>query len=111
MLTVSFNLLILICDILIRVIPPNGVSARLWSISRDFHHKLFMRLPGTPSLLQKFFACAAALEGVSEVVIIANREGYFKSRGEYQPIRKSFTDTTGMFLLESFGRNAAAIAK
>ena len=93
---------------LIPIILSGGVGARLWPVSRESHPKPFMKLPDGQSLLQKTFARAAALEGVSQVLTITNREHYFKSRDEYQFARKGFPRVTDTFLLEPFGRNTAA---
>jgi mannose-1-phosphate guanylyltransferase/mannose-6-phosphate isomerase len=93
---------------LIPIILSGGVGARLWPVSRESHPKPFMKLPDGQSLLQKTFARAAALDGVSEVLTITNRELYFKSRDEYQFARKGFPGVKDTFLLEPFGRNTAA---
>src|SRR5665647_204696 len=93
---------------LIPLILSGGVGARLWPISRESRPKPFMKLPDGQSLLQKTFARAAALEGVSEVLSITNREYYFESRDEYQRVKKSFPGAVDTFLLEPFGRNTAA---
>jgi mannose-1-phosphate guanylyltransferase/mannose-6-phosphate isomerase len=93
---------------LIPLILSGGVGARLWPISRESRPKPFMKLPDGQSLLQKTFARAAALEGVSEVLSITNREYYFESRDEYQRAKKNFPGVVDTFLLEPFGRNTAA---
>lgn len=93
---------------LIPLILSGGVGARLWPISRESRPKPFMKLPDGQSLLQKTFARAAALEGVSEILSITNRAYYFESRDEYQRAKKSFPDVADTFLLEPFGRNTAA---
>ncbi len=93
---------------LIPIILSGGAGTRLWPISRESHPKPFMKLPDGQSLLQKTFARAASLEAVSEVLTITNREYYFKSRDEYQPVRKNFPVVVEAFLLEPSGRNTAA---
>lgn len=93
---------------LIPLILSGGVGARLWPISRESRPKPFMKLPDGQSLLQKTFARAAALEGVSEILSITNREYYFESRDEYQRVKKNFPGVVDTFLLEPFGRNTAA---
>lgn len=93
---------------LIPVILSGGAGTRLWPVSRETHPKPFMKLPDGQSLLQKTFVRAASLEGVGEVLTITNRECYFKSKDEYQPVKKNFIGLTDAFLLEPFGRNTAA---
>jgi len=93
---------------LIPLILSGGAGTRLWPISREAHPKPFMKLPDGQSLLQKTFARAVALEGVSEVLTITNREYYFRSRDEYQSVKQRFPDAVDTLLLEPFGRNTAA---
>ncbi|MHB0985133.1 MAG: mannose-1-phosphate guanylyltransferase/mannose-6-phosphate isomerase [Sulfuricella sp.] len=93
---------------LIPIILSGGAGSRLWPVSRESHPKPFMKLPDGQSLLQKTFARAAALDGVAEVLTITNREYFFKSRDEYQAVKKCFPGVEDVFLLEPFGRNTAA---
>lgn len=93
---------------LIPIILSGGAGTRLWPISRESHPKPFMKLPDGQSLLQKTFARAVALEDVSEVLTITNREYYFKSRDDYLPVKKIFPAVRDTYLLEPFGRNTAA---
>lgn len=93
---------------IVPLILSGGSGARLWPVSRETHPKPFMKLPDGKSLLQKTFSRAASLEGVSEILTVTNREYYFKSRDEYQEIRKAHPGLSESFLLEPFGRNTAA---
>ena len=95
-------------EMIVPLILSGGSGSRLWPVSRESHPKPFMKLPDGGSLLQKAFARAAALEGVSEILTVTNREYYFKSRDEYQEITKANPRISDRFLLEPFGRNTAA---
>jgi mannose-1-phosphate guanylyltransferase len=91
---------------LIPVILSGGVGSRLWPVSREAHPKPFMTLPDGQNLIQKTFLRASALEGVSEVLTVTNRELLFKTEDEYRTV-----DTAGHslgYILEPFGRNTAA---
>ena len=91
---------------LIPVIISGGAGSRLWPVSRESHPKPFIRLADGQSLLQKTFARAAALPGVSEVYTVTNRDFFFKTEDEYREVNPAQLATT--FLLEPFGRNTAA---
>lgn len=91
---------------LIPVIMSGGVGSRLWPVSRETHPKPFMTLPDGQNLIQKTFARAAALEGVSEIMTVTNRELFFKTEDEYR--RVTGARVTQSFILEPFGRNTAA---
>jgi len=91
---------------LIPVILSGGVGSRLWPVSREAHPKPFMTLPDGQNLIQKTFLRASALEGVSEILTVTNRELLFKTEDEYRTV-----DTVGHslgYILEPFGRNTAA---
>ena len=91
---------------LIPVILSGGVGSRLWPVSREAHPKPFMTLPDGQNLIQKTFLRASALEGVSEILTVTNRELLFKTEDEYRTV-----DTAGHslgYILEPFGRNTAA---
>jgi mannose-1-phosphate guanylyltransferase len=91
---------------LIPVILSGGVGSRLWPVSREAHPKPFMTLPDGQNLIQKTFLRASALEGVSQVLTVTNRDLLFKTEDEYRVV-----NTGGLaqgFILEPFGRNTAA---
>lgn len=89
----------------IPVILSGGAGTRLWPVSREAHPKPFMRLSDGQSLLQKTFIRNAALPGVTEVLTVTNRDVYFKTEDEYQPLNAGGLATS--FILEPFGRNTA----
>lgn len=91
---------------LIPVIMSGGVGSRLWPASREAHPKPFMALPDGETLLLKTFRRAAALDGVSEVMTVTNRELFFKTEDEYS--RVAHSGIAQSFVLEPFGRNTAA---
>jgi mannose-1-phosphate guanylyltransferase len=91
---------------LIPVILSGGVGSRLWPVSREAHPKPFMNLPDGQNLIQKTFLRAAALEGVSEILTVTNRELLFKTEDEYRTVIKS--GLAQGYILEPFGRNTAA---
>jgi len=91
---------------IIPVVLCGGAGSRLWPVSRELHPKPFIRLEDGQSLLQKAFLRAAALSGVQEVVIVTNRELFFKIEDELQEVNAAGLST--FFILEPFGRNTAA---
>lgn len=91
---------------LLPVILCGGAGSRLWPVSREAHPKPFIRLADGASLLQKAFQRAAALDGVSEVLTVTNRELFFKTEDEFREVNTKQLATS--FILEPFGRNTAA---
>lgn len=91
---------------LIPVILSGGVGSRLWPVSREAHPKPFMTLPDGQNLIQKTFLRAAALEDVSEILTVTNRELLFKTEDEYRTVNKA--GLAQGYILEPFGRNTAA---
>ncbi|MBI5785275.1 MAG: mannose-1-phosphate guanylyltransferase/mannose-6-phosphate isomerase [Rhodocyclales bacterium] len=89
---------------LIPVILSGGAGTRLWPVSREAHPKPFIQLPDGQSLLQKTFLRAAALDGVTEILTVTNRDYYFRTRDEYLGCN---TSANPAFLLEPCGRNTA----
>ncbi|MBB4863002.1 mannose-1-phosphate guanylyltransferase [Pseudomonas nitritireducens] len=91
---------------LIPVIICGGAGSRLWPVSREAHPKPFMTLPDGQNLLQKTLLRAVALDGVTEVMTVTNRELFFKTEDEYRKLKA----TAGClsYVLEPFGRNTAA---
>lgn len=91
---------------LIPVILSGGVGSRLWPVSREAHPKPFMSLPDGQNLIQKTFLRASALDGVSEILTVTNRELLFKTEDEYHSVNS--TGVSQSYILEPFGRNTAA---
>src|SRR5262245_9277853 len=89
---------------LIPVIMSGGSGTRLWPLSREAHPKPFIRLPDGQILLQKTLHRAAALDGVSTVLTITNRDHYFLTRDDYEGTGLSVERE---YLLEPVGRNTA----
>ncbi|KJJ96718.1 mannose-1-phosphate guanyltransferase [Pseudomonas sp. 21] len=91
---------------LIPVIICGGAGSRLWPVSREAHPKPFMALPDGQNLLQKTLLRATALDGVTEVMTVTNRELFFKTEDEYRKLKANAGCLS--YVLEPFGRNTAA---
>lgn len=89
------------------VIMSGGSGTRLWPLSRSQHPKPFIKLPDGESLIKKTYNRAASLPGVSEILTITNRDFYFLSKDEWDPISKNHNNLRMRFLLEPVGRNTA----
>ena len=91
---------------LIPVILAGGVGSRLWPLSREAHPKPFIRLSDGLSLIQKTLLRAAAIDRVSEVITVTNRELFFYTKDDYELL--GLGEVSHTFLLEPFGRNSSA---
>lgn len=92
---------------LVPVILSGGAGTRLWPVSREASPKPFIRLADGQSLLQKAFLRAGGLSSVSEILVVTNREYYFKTRDEFAELAAVLPGVSLRFLLEPFGRNTA----
>lgn len=89
------------------VVMSGGSGTRLWPLSRSQHPKPFIKLPDGESLIQKTYKRAASLDDVSEVLTITNRDYYFLSKDEWEPLADTHKGLKMPFLLEPEGRNTA----
>jgi mannose-1-phosphate guanylyltransferase/mannose-6-phosphate isomerase len=89
----------------IPVILCGGVGSRLWPVSRELHPKPFIRLADGQSLLQKAYLRGAQLPNAGHLVIVTNKELFFKVKDEFGEV--GFGHVTASFILEPFGRNTA----
>ncbi|MBZ0091236.1 MAG: NTP transferase domain-containing protein, partial [Sulfuricellaceae bacterium] len=92
---------------MIPVILSGGAGTRLWPVSREEHPKPFMRMADGQSLLQKTYLRAATLDGAERIVIVTNRDYFFKSKDEVEQLKSQVSMATVSFLLEPVGRNTA----
>jgi mannose-1-phosphate guanylyltransferase len=92
---------------LLPVIMSGGSGTRLWPLSRSQHPKPFIKLPDGESLIQKTYLRAVKLPGVSNILTITNRDYYFLSKDELDPLHENYPDLHFPFLLEPKGRNTA----
>lgn len=91
--------------VIVPVILCGGVGARLWPVSREMHPKPFMRMHDGESLLQKSFLRAVRIPEFSEMLVVTNRELYFKIEDDIAEVNHAQTYTS--YILEPFGRNTA----
>ncbi|RJF96648.1 mannose-1-phosphate guanylyltransferase/mannose-6-phosphate isomerase [Noviherbaspirillum cavernae] len=91
---------------LVPIILCGGVGSRLWPVSRDHHPKPFIRLADGQSMLQKAFLRGAALPDVEDILVVTNRELFFKADDEFREVNQDRRALS--FILEPCGRNTAA---
>jgi len=92
-------------SVLLPVILSGGAGARLWPVSREALPKPFIKLPDGETLLVKTMRRALGLADGNGILVVTNREYYFLTRGEYEPLGK--TPPALDFLLEPVSRNTA----
>lgn len=90
---------------LIPVILCGGAGTRLWPVSRENMPKPFMRVLGQHSLLQNTLLRAAAMTGVTEVVVVTNVQYAYKVAEELSGLNTNIKVT---LLLEPEPRDTAA---
>lgn len=91
----------------IPVIISGGTGSRLWPVSREAHPKPFMKLFDGESLLQRTFARATSLQGVTEILTVTNRDYYFKTKDEYAENLAMTPNVKAHYLLEPQAKNTA----
>jgi mannose-1-phosphate guanylyltransferase len=90
------------------VIISGGAGTRLWPVSRETRPKPFMQVQGGMTLLQSTLARSAALPGVSDVIIVTNRDHHFQSQEQLEGMQAALNGAKVSFLLEPVGRNTTA---
>jgi mannose-1-phosphate guanylyltransferase len=91
---------------LVPVIVCGGAGTRLWPVSREAFPKPFMRLADGQSLLQKAYLRAAGLPGVTEIMIVSNRDTYFLVKDDCGEVKVDGVQLG--FVLEPIARNTTA---
>lgn len=91
---------------LVPVIMSGGAGSRLWPLSREAHPKPFIELPEGGTLIGKTYARAAALDGVSHILTVTNRDFLFLTVDAYA--LAGAAGQANSFLLEPMGRDTAA---
>jgi len=90
------------------IIISGGAGTRLWPVSRESRPKPFMHMKDGATLLQSTLARSAALPGVSEIVVVTNRDHHFQSREQIETMDGALGAAKVSFLLEPQGRNTTA---
>ena len=91
---------------IIPVILSGGAGSRLWPVSTAQNPKPFMRLADGLSLIQYAFLRAAGIAGVETIIVVTNREHFFKTALEFQELGLDGISCT--YILEPVGRDTAA---
>lgn len=91
---------------IVPVILSGGAGTRLWPVSRSGHPKPFLKLADGLTLLQKTALRASQLAAVDRLIMVTNREYYFKTRDDMAAMAPKLP--ASHYLLEPFGRNTGA---
>lgn len=91
---------------LIPVILCGGSGSRLWPVSREQYPKPFIRLADGQSFLQKTFLRGIQLPHVNDVIMVTNRDFFFKTEDEIAEVSNANIKTS--YIIEPFARNTAA---
>lgn len=87
---------------LVPVVLSGGAGSRLWPVSREALPKPFIKLADGESLLARTARRAMSVAGGARLVTVTNRDYYFLTRDEYEPL-----GLRADFLLEPASRNTA----
>ncbi|MBY0272788.1 MAG: mannose-1-phosphate guanylyltransferase/mannose-6-phosphate isomerase [Alphaproteobacteria bacterium] len=90
------------------VILSGGVGSRLWPVSRDLNPKPFMKLSDGESFLQKVYLRSAVIPFVKSITTVTGKELFFRTKEEYEEIKKNSNNIDNNYIIEPFGRNTAA---
>ncbi len=93
---------------IVPVIVSGGAGTRLWPVSRESRPKPFMQVKGGETLLQSTLKRSAGLPGVSELIVVTNRDYHFQSREQLEGMHSALGKARVSFLLEPVGRNTTA---
>jgi mannose-1-phosphate guanylyltransferase/mannose-6-phosphate isomerase len=89
-------------SVLVPIVLSGGAGSRLWPVSREALPKPFIKLADGDSLLAKTARRAAACARAAKVLVVTNRDYYFLTRDEFEPL-----GVEAEFLLEPASRNTA----
>lgn len=91
---------------IIPVILSGGAGARLWPVSNALNPKPFIRMADGTSLIQYTFLRAAGIAGVEKIVVVTNRDHFYKTACAFEELGLNGISCT--YILEPEGRDTAA---
>ena len=90
---------------IIPIILSGGAGTRLWPMSTKERPKPFVTLPDGQTLIEKTYRRAACIEGVEQVITVANKQYGELCGQEFDKLNLGLNHT---LILEPFGRDTAA---